>query len=130
MTVSKLVEKFESLVGEKCQSRNKRYLMRRISWRLQASAEGGLSERASKRAAELALDSEVRVTPPREHKRSRVVVAAVESRPIRDRLLPPAGSMLHRDYKGRPIRVLVLEDGMYCIGLRCVRPKAMATASG
>jgi hypothetical protein len=40
MTVSKLVEKFESLVGEKCRSRNKRYLMRRIAWRLQANAEG------------------------------------------------------------------------------------------
>lgn len=40
MTVSKLVEKFESLVGEKCRSRNKRYLIRRIAWRLQANAEG------------------------------------------------------------------------------------------
>lgn len=45
MTVSKLVEKFESLVGEKCRSRNKRYLIRRIGWRLQANAEGGLSFR-------------------------------------------------------------------------------------
>ena len=53
MTVSKLVERFESLVGEKCRSRNKRYLVRRIAWRLQANAEGGLSERALKRAAEL-----------------------------------------------------------------------------
>ncbi len=42
MTVSKLVEKFESLVGEKCRSRNKRYIVRRIAWRLQANAEGGL----------------------------------------------------------------------------------------
>ena len=111
MTVSKLVERFESLVGEKCRSRNKRYLVRRIAWRLQANAEGGLSERALKRAAELALDSEVRVTSPREHKRSRVVVANVESKPVRDLRLPPNGTMLHREYKGRPIRVLVLEDG-------------------
>jgi hypothetical protein len=111
MTVSKLVEKFESLVGEKCRSRNKRYLIRRIAWRLQANAEGGLSERALKRAAELALDSEVRVTSPREPKTSHVVVAAVQSKPVRDDRLPPPGSMLHRDYKGRPIRVLVLEDG-------------------
>jgi hypothetical protein len=111
MTVSKLVEKFESLVGEKCRSRNKRYLMRRIAWRLQANAEGGLSERALKRAAELELDSEVRVTPPREHKRSRVVVTAVESKPVRDLRLPPNGTMLHREYKDRPIRVLVLDDG-------------------
>ena len=31
MTVSKLVEKFESLVGERCRSRNKRYPIRRIA---------------------------------------------------------------------------------------------------
>lgn len=46
MTVTKLAEKFETLIGEKCRSRNKRYLIRRIAWRLQANAEGGLSERA------------------------------------------------------------------------------------
>ncbi len=65
MTITKVVERFESLFGEKCRSRNKRYLIRRIAWRLQANAEGDLSERAKARAAELALDSEVRVTPPR-----------------------------------------------------------------
>jgi len=63
MTIAKVVERFESLFGEKCRSRNKRYLIRRIAWRLQANAEGDLSERARARAAELALDSEVRVTP-------------------------------------------------------------------
>jgi hypothetical protein len=110
MTISKLVEKFESVFGEKCRSRNKRYLIRRIAWRLQANAGGGLSERALKRAAELALDSEVRVTSPREPKRSRIV-ETVESKPVRDLRLPPNGTMLHREYKGRPIRVLVLEDG-------------------
>jgi hypothetical protein len=60
MTITKVVERFESLFGEKCRSRNKRYLIRRIAWRLQANAEGDLSERARARAAELALDSEVR----------------------------------------------------------------------
>ena len=124
MTISKLVEKFESVFGEKCLSKNKRYLVRRIAWRLQANAEGGLSERALKRAAELALDSEVRVTPPREHKRSRVVVASVQSKTVRDLRLPPNGTMLHREYKGRPIRVLVLEDGFEYEGqiFKCPEP--------
>ena len=57
MTITKVVERFESLFGEKCRSRNKRYLIRRIAWRLQANAEGDLSERAKARAAELVLDS-------------------------------------------------------------------------
>jgi len=54
MTITKVVERFESLFGEKCRSRNKRYLIRRIAWRLQANDEGDLSERAKARAAELA----------------------------------------------------------------------------
>jgi hypothetical protein len=45
MTVSKLVERFESLFGEKCRSRNKRYLLRRVAWRLQTNTKGGISER-------------------------------------------------------------------------------------
>ena len=44
MTITKVVERFESLFGEKCRSRNKRYWIRRIARRLQANAEGNLSE--------------------------------------------------------------------------------------
>ena len=80
MTITTVVERFESLFGEKCRNRNKRYLIRRIAWRLQANAEEGLSERALKQAAELALDSEVRDTSHREPKRTRVLVAAGHSR--------------------------------------------------
>jgi hypothetical protein len=58
LTITQIVRQFESLFGEKCRSRNKRYLIRRIAWRLQANAEGDLSERAKARATELALDSE------------------------------------------------------------------------
>jgi hypothetical protein len=58
LTITQIVRQFESLFGEKCRSRNKRYLIRRIAWRLQANAEGDLSERAKARAAELALDSD------------------------------------------------------------------------
>ncbi|MFM8572885.1 MAG: DUF2924 domain-containing protein, partial [Pirellula sp.] len=43
MTIGQLVKKYESVIEEECRSRNKRYLIRRISWRLQANQEGGLS---------------------------------------------------------------------------------------
>ena len=111
LTITQIVRQFESLFGEKCRSRNKRYLIRRIAWRLQANAEGDLSERARARAAELALDSEVRVTPPRETIQPRLVTSDVQSRPALDQRLPPPGSMLHRDYKGRQIRVLIVNNG-------------------
>jgi hypothetical protein len=111
LTITQIVRQFESLFGEKCRSRNKRYLIRRIAWRLQANAEGDLSERAKARAAELALDSEVRVTAPRESIQPRLVTSDVQSRPALDQRLPPPGSMLHRDYKGRQIRVLIVNNG-------------------
>ena len=128
MTVSKLVERFESLVGEKCRSRNKRYLIRRIAWRLQANSEGDLSERAKARAAELALDSEVRVTPPRETIQPRLVTSDVQSRPALDQRLPPPGSMLHRDYKGRQIRVLIVNNGFEYEGQLFKSLRAVANA--
>jgi len=111
MTITKVVEKFASLFGEKCLSRNERYWIRRIARRLQANAEGNLSERARARAAELAIDSEVRVTPPRETIQPRLVTSDVQSRPALDQRLPPPGSMLHRDYKRRQIRVLIVNNG-------------------
>src|SRR4051812_26001811 len=42
--------RFEELFGEESRSSNHAHLFRRIAWRLQANAEGDLSERARKRA--------------------------------------------------------------------------------
>ena len=44
---------------------NKPWLIKRIVWRLQSIAEGDLSERARRRAAELANDADVRISPPK-----------------------------------------------------------------
>lgn len=40
MSVNQLAKRFEEVFGEECRSRHKRYLVRRIAWRLQANAEG------------------------------------------------------------------------------------------
>ena len=47
------------------QTRLKQYLLRKLAWRIQELAEGGLSERARRRAAERANDADVRLMPPR-----------------------------------------------------------------
>lgn len=44
MTIDKVIERFESLFGEKCKNRNNRYVIRRVAWLLQATAKGGISE--------------------------------------------------------------------------------------
>jgi hypothetical protein len=81
---------------------------------LQALAEGDLSERARRRAAELAQDADLRLSPPRPA--PAILVPAADTRPARlsgkrpDRL-PPASTLLTRPYKGTTVQVRVLEHG-------------------
>ena len=53
MSVSELHEKYREVFGEPSRSRNKDYLRKKVAWRIQELAEGGLSERARGRIAEL-----------------------------------------------------------------------------
>jgi hypothetical protein len=46
MTVRELRQKYIEVFGEASRSNHKQFLFRRIAWRIQALAEGGLSERA------------------------------------------------------------------------------------
>src|SRR6478752_1364965 len=52
-----LREKFREVFHEETQCRHREHLFRRIAWRLQALAEGDLSERARGRAIEIARDA-------------------------------------------------------------------------
>jgi hypothetical protein len=60
-----LRQRYAELFGETTNANNKAWLLKRIAWRLQALAEGDLSERARQRAAELACDADLRLNPPR-----------------------------------------------------------------
>ena len=65
MTVGQLREKYMEVFGEESRSNHKQFLFRRIAWRIQALAEGGLSERARRRALEIANDADLRIRAPR-----------------------------------------------------------------
>ncbi|HKE26900.1 MAG TPA: DUF2924 domain-containing protein [Bryobacteraceae bacterium] len=43
MTVTQLRQKYAEVFGEETRSNNKQFLYRRVAWRIQALAEGGLS---------------------------------------------------------------------------------------
>jgi hypothetical protein len=114
MTVDQLIAKYEITFGEVCRSRHKRYLIRRIAWRMQAQIEGGLSERAKKTATRLAATSDARQTPPRDLSvfAERPQPKATKTKePVVDPRLPPPGNWVERQYKGRMVSVLVLPNG-------------------
>jgi hypothetical protein len=113
LTVPQLRDRYAELFGEVARTNNRVWLVRRLAWRLQALAEGDLSERARLRAAELANDADLRLNPPRLAPAAappeRTHTAALESRP--DGRLPPPGTVLSRAYKGRTLQVQVLPQG-------------------
>jgi len=109
MTVGELQQSYVEAFGEQARSRHKQYLIRRIAWRLQENAEGGLSERALRRAEELADIADARVTPPRTTSIRKSTGRAAQNRS--DPRLPPVGAAVTRQYKGCGITVTVLADG-------------------
>src|SRR5262245_6217857 len=112
MTVTELRERYAEVFGESTTAGNRAWLVRRIAWRIQALAEGDLSERARARAAELARDADLRVTAPRENAVPAVGPKRTGTLPhTTDDRLPPPGTVLTRKYKGTVVQVKVLADG-------------------
>jgi Protein of unknown function (DUF2924) len=115
--------RYRELFDEQSRSGNRTYLFRKLAWRLQAQAEGGLSERAQERARQLAEEAALRQRPPRQFLQE-LGEPSVAPQPLlepnlaRDRRLPPAGSNLQRAYQGRSIEVRVLQRGFEYNGKR------------
>jgi hypothetical protein len=116
LTVGGLKEKYQEVFGEESRSNHKDFLFRRIAWRLQANAEGGLSERARRRAMEIANDADLRIRAPKDvpstaagRRTSVTSMRAVGG--ARDGRLPAAGTLLTKDYKGQTYVLKVLDDG-------------------
>ena len=106
MDLARLRARYLKLFGETTYTRYKSRLVRQILWRLQALEEGDLSERARRRAIELADDAHLRLTAPGPKRARRARVA-----PAPRRRLPSTGVVLTRRYKGKPLEVTVLDDG-------------------
>jgi hypothetical protein len=111
LTVGRLRQRYAEVFGEPTRTSNRVWLVRRIAWRLQANAEGGLDERARRRAAELANDADLRVTAPKRSAGQAEPEADRERLAVSDPRLPPAGTVLARPYKGEVLRVTVRPEG-------------------
>jgi hypothetical protein len=121
LTTKELQGRYLKLFGETASTWNRNWLVKRIAWRLQALAEGDLSKRARKRAAELANDADLRMNPPRATSGAETVDATVRTvtavlPDTTDRRLPPPGSTISREYRGGVVQVKVLDDGFEYAG--------------
>ena len=128
LTIGQLRQRFAEVFGEATAASNRTWLVKRIAWRLQALAEGDLSERARQRAAELARDADLRLNPPRKQSHHD---HACQPEPVSvptpvDQRLPPPGTILTRPYKGQQLQVQVLTDGFAYAG--SVYPSLSAVA--
>ena len=115
MTVTQLRQQHLELFGEPTSAGNKQFLFKRIVWRIQSLAEGTLSERARRRAEELARDADVRMNVPRPPKpgadsKLRSIELPAPRVTAHDRI-PIPGTVLTRKYRGRQIDVKVLLNG-------------------
>ncbi len=114
MTTAQLKAKYREVFGEETRSNHKQFLFRRIAWRIQANAWGGLSERARRRALEIANDVDLRIRAPKNFLRDepderRSAEACIP--PTADPRLPLPGNRLVRRFRGKDVVVLVRQDG-------------------
>ena len=114
MTVRELRTRYAEVFGEETRAGNKPWLVKRIAWRLQSLAEGDLSDRARQRAAELANDADVRLSPPKAKPATPGPTARTKTPAIvtkGDDRLPPPGTTITREYKGQTLQIKVLQTG-------------------
>jgi hypothetical protein len=120
LSVSQLRHRYAEIFGETTNAGHKGWLAKRIAWRLQALAEGDLSERARQRAAELANDADLRLSPPKPRPTpTPTTVETTQDQPggaqaatvAPDRRLPLPGGIISRLYKGQQLQITILQNG-------------------
>ncbi|NIA07156.1 MAG: DUF2924 domain-containing protein [Actinobacteria bacterium] len=112
MAAKDLRAKYRELFGDDSRSGNRQWLFRRCVWRLQALAEGGLSDRARQRAMEIANDADVRSIPPRPVVPDKTMLQQTRPTDIKaDDRLPMVNTVLTRKFKRRVHTVTVLPNG-------------------
>jgi DUF2924 family protein len=105
LTTAALRVRYREVWGEESRSSNRQCLFRRIAWRLQARAEGDLSERTRRRAREIADDADLRLRAPQgffaenpSHQARPAEYRAASK--TRDGRLPVSGTVLTRQFCG------------------------------
>ena len=132
MSGSGLKAEYTSIFGEVPGSHNRRWLIARISWRLQVLNEGGFTKKFLDYGHEHGNPLDSRVTAPASRAAKPVLPKAPPAikGKKRDPRIPAPGTVLTRNFKGRQISITVRETGYEWEGtLYASFSKAVKTAS-
>lgn len=110
MPIKYLQRAYYELFEKPTRSRNRDYLIKKLSWRIQEIAEGGLSDRAKVRIHELASSGPA-LRSRRRRKTTGSHARVTTKTRGRDPRLPEVGTVLTREYSGVEHQVTVLEKG-------------------
>jgi len=128
MNIGALVDKFRELYGEPTRSRNKDYLKKRLAWRIQELAEGGLSRGALARIEQLGDKMPERWRMRQRHAEPDTAnEAPPQALEPRDPRVPPPGTVLCRVFDGKTYEVTVCVEGFEYAGQRYKSLSAIAT---
>ena len=130
-SLADLRKKYQEAFHEETRCRHREHLFRRIAWRLQALAEGDLSQRARLQAQQIAQDGDLRINAPRDFFTvggERVHTTTGRNAREPDRRLPLAGALLTRKWKGKTVLVEVLAKGFRYENRQYSSLSAIATA--
>lgn len=113
LSVSQLRKKMQRLTGEPCRQTHRKYLIKRLAFKIQELHYGGLSEEAKDQITELRKEFEGTTpgtwfNPPAKHVQRPARRLDVNGR---DPRLPAPGTTLTRDYRGTEYSVEVTGDG-------------------
>jgi hypothetical protein len=130
LTTNELKEHFEAVCGQPPRSHNRDWMIKKIVWRMQANAEGGLPERVRQRALAMADDADLRKRPPTSFSQQ-IKLASEQTTvidPGRDPRLPPAGDVIQKSYKGQSLVIRVNDSDFDFNGITYSTLSAVAKA--
>ncbi len=116
MNVRELQQQHRDLFGQEPESAHRQYLCRKIAWRLQARAEGGLPEPARELARAIARDVPLRnrVLANADKRRAGLPIeqtATTTIEPDHDSRLPMPGGVIVKQFRGDTLVVKVTDQG-------------------
>lgn len=113
LTTQQLRERYAVYYGHTPTTRNRSHLIKKILWAHQRDIFGDISETARKKAFAIADDRDVkeRFSTAKRPISTTANNTAMTVKYTPEPSAPMPGSVLHRNYRGQDIRVLVLENG-------------------